>query len=101
MRCLPEDRAELADEVRRRHMGHRGDGADIERLGIGPIHRVPGAQEAPVQILDVPAHGATLRHQGRVGPTQHRDHPGGPVPVGASLCSGGYLRDGSIVRPML
>ena len=74
MRCLPEDRAELADEVRRRYMGHRGDGADIERLGVRPIHRVPGAQEAPVQILDVTAHGATLRHWGRVGPIARREY---------------------------
>ena len=59
-------------------MGHRGDSADIERLGVGAIHRIAGAQEAPVQILDVTAHGATLRHWGRVG----------------------LLRDGSIVRPM-
>ena len=64
MRRLAEDGAELTDEVRRRHVGHRGDGADVERLGIGAVHRVACAQEAPVQILDVPAHDATLRHQG-------------------------------------
>ena len=62
VRRLPEDGAEAADEVRLGDMGHRGHGADVERLGVGAVHGVAGAQQAPVQILDVPAHGATLRH---------------------------------------
>ena len=70
MRRLSEDGAELADEVRRGHMGHRGDRADIEWLGVGAIHRVAGAQEAPVQVLGFPAHGVTLRHpEGACGRT--------------------------------
>ena len=66
MRRLPEDGAEAADEVRLGDMGHRGHGADVERLGVGAVHGVAGAQQAPVQILDFPAHGATLRHPGGV-----------------------------------
>ena len=38
-----------------------GDRLDVERLGVGAVHRVAGAEQAPVQVLDIPAHGATLR----------------------------------------
>ena len=37
-------------------MGHRGHRADVERLGIRPVHRVAGAQQPPVQILRFPTH---------------------------------------------
>ena len=66
MRRLPEDGAEGADEVRLGDIGHRGHGADVERLGVGAVHGVAGAQQAPVQVLDFSAHGATLRRQGRI-----------------------------------
>ena len=63
MRRLPEDRAEAAAEMGLGDMGHRGHGADVERLGVGAVHGVAGAQQAPVQILGFPAHAATLlRH---------------------------------------
>src|SRR5438874_6757548 len=62
-RRLPEDGSEAADEVRLGDMGHRGHGADVERVGVGAVHGVAGAQQTPVQVLDFPAHGATLRHQ--------------------------------------
>ena len=62
VRRLPEDGAEAAAEVRLGDVGHRGHGADVERLGVGAVHGVAGAQQASVQILDFPAHGATLRH---------------------------------------
>ena len=39
-------------------MGHRGHGADVERLGVGAVHGVAGAQQAPVQVLGFAAHGA-------------------------------------------
>ena len=42
-------------------------GANVERLGVGAVHRVAGAKEASVQILDVATHGTTLRHRGRSG----------------------------------
>src|SRR5207247_4836812 len=63
VRRLSEHRAEAADEVRLGDIGHRGHGADVERLGVGAVDGVVGAMAAPVQILDFPAHGATLRHQ--------------------------------------
>jgi len=43
----------------------RGHGADIERLGVGAVHGVAGAQQAAVQILDVLAHEGTLPAQDR------------------------------------
>src|SRR5687767_4462653 len=64
VRRLSECGAEAADEVRLGDMGHRGHGADVERLGVGAVHRVAGTQQAPVQVLDLSAHGQTLRHQG-------------------------------------
>jgi hypothetical protein len=67
VRGLPEDITEAADEVRLgdvRDCRHR---TDVERLGVGPVHRVAGAKEASVQILDVATHGTTLRHRGRSG----------------------------------
>src|SRR5207248_751184 len=53
---LAEYRAEAADEVRGRDMGHGGHRADVERLGIGTVHGVAGAQKAAVQILGFTAH---------------------------------------------
>src|SRR5207302_1606837 len=64
VRRLPEDGSETATEMRLGDMGHGGHGADVERLGVGAVHRVAGAQQAPIQVLDFPAHGQTLRHQG-------------------------------------
>jgi len=64
VRRLPENGAEATDEVRAGEMGHRGHGADVERLEVGAVHGVARAQYAPVQVLDFPAHGPTLRHQG-------------------------------------
>ena len=66
VRRLPEDGAEAAAEVRLGDVGHRGDGANVERLGVGAVHGVAGAQQAPVQVLGFPAHRATLRTRGRV-----------------------------------
>ena len=65
VRRLTENGPEGTDEVRLGDVGHRGHCADVERLGVGAVHRVAGAQQAPVQILDFSAHGATLRRQGR------------------------------------
>jgi hypothetical protein len=60
---LAEAGAEAADEVRLGEARHRGHGADVERLRVGPIHRIAGAQQPSVQVLDLPGHGATLHHQ--------------------------------------
>src|SRR6266487_2065327 len=66
MRRLPEDRAEVADEMGLGDVRHRGDRSDVQWFGIRAIHGVAGAQEAPVEIFDFAAHGATLAHQRRV-----------------------------------
>src|SRR6202035_5254825 len=63
VRRLPEDGAEAADEVRLGEMRHGSYGADVERLGIGPVHGIAGAQQAPVELLDFLAHAATLGYQ--------------------------------------
>ena len=59
---LPEDGAEAAAEMRFGDMRHGGHGTDIERLGVGAVHGIAGAKEAPVHVLDFPAHRTTLRH---------------------------------------
>jgi hypothetical protein len=41
-------------------VGHRRDGTNVERLGVGAVHRIAGAEQAPVQILDLSAHAAML-----------------------------------------
>ena len=46
-------------------MGHGGHGANVERLGVGSVDGVAGAQQAPVKSLDFPAHASTLPHQWR------------------------------------
>lgn len=38
------------------HVRHRGHGADVERLRVGAIHRIASAQQAPVELLDLPTH---------------------------------------------
>ena len=38
--------------------GHGRNGANVERLGVGAVHGVPSAQQAPVEVLHVPAHEA-------------------------------------------
>ena len=35
--------------------------AHVERLGVGAIHRVSGAQQAPIEIFNFAAHPPTLR----------------------------------------
>ena len=63
MRRLAEDGPEGANEVRLGDVGHRRDRAHVERLGVRPVHRVTRAEEATIQILDLAAHAATLRHR--------------------------------------
>ncbi|GAB4060125.1 hypothetical protein GCM10028775_74390 [Catellatospora paridis] len=60
MRRLAEHAAEAAAEVRRREVGNRRDGTDVERLGVGAVHRIAGAEQTPVQFLDLSAHAAML-----------------------------------------
>ena len=80
MRRLPEDGPKAADEVRHGDIGHRGHRGDVERLGVRAVHGVPGTQQATVQVLDVPAHAATLRHPGSqrsLGRLATTHHPAG------------------------
>ena len=58
---LPEDGAEAPDEVRLGEMGHRGHGADVERLGVGALHGVAGERidVQPLRVLLV------LRREGQ------------------------------------
>ncbi len=67
MRRLAEHGPEAPTEMRLGDVSHPGDGADIEGLGIGPVHRVAGAQQAPIEVFDFAAHEATLRQDGRRG----------------------------------
>ena len=58
---LAEDGAETAAEVGWRDVGHRSDRSHVERLGVGTIHCVSGAEQAPVEIFNFAAHPPTLR----------------------------------------
>src|SRR5262249_12865205 len=60
VRRLAEHGAEAAAEVRRGDVGYRRDGTKVERLGVGAVHRIAGAEQGPVQILDLSAHAAML-----------------------------------------
>jgi hypothetical protein len=55
---LTEDGSEAANEVRRGYVGHSRHSAHVKRLRVGAIHRVSGSEQAPVEILDFPAHPA-------------------------------------------
>jgi hypothetical protein len=56
MRRLAEGRPKGADEMCLRRMGDAGQLADIERLGIGQVHDVAGAEHPPVGFFDGTAH---------------------------------------------
>src|SRR3954464_7530311 len=59
---LAEGRAERPDEVRLRDVGDACEARHVERLGIGAVHRVAGAQHPAVGVLDGAAHAdITLR----------------------------------------
>lgn len=64
--------------------GHR---TYVERLRVGAVHGVPGAKQAPVQVLDVAAHPPTVLPVASVGggveprtrrPTGTSDRPSAP-----------------------
>jgi hypothetical protein len=46
----PANGAEAAAEVGWRDAGHRSDRSHVERLGVGAIYCVSGAEQAPVEI---------------------------------------------------
>src|ERR1700731_1114270 len=52
MRGLAERGAERSDEMRLRDVGDAGEGRNIERLRIGAVHRIAGAQHPAVRLLD-------------------------------------------------
>jgi hypothetical protein len=46
-------------------VGYRRDGTNVQRLGVAAVHRIAGAEQAPVQILDLSTHTAMLWTWGR------------------------------------
>jgi hypothetical protein len=60
MRRLAEAGPETADEMGLRQAGHRRNRANVERLGVGAVHGVAGAQQAAIQLLDSPAHASMV-----------------------------------------
>ena len=56
VRRLAEHGAERADEMGLGHDGDAGQRGNVERLGIGAVHRVAGPQHPPVGVLRRPAH---------------------------------------------
>jgi hypothetical protein len=61
VRRLAEHVAEAAAEVRRRDVGHGGDGADVERLSVGAIHGIAGGNS--------PAASASSKHWAIASPS--------------------------------
>src|SRR5690349_7318492 len=57
MRRLAEGGPEGADEVRLGDVGDPREGGDVEGPGVAAVHRVAGAQQSAVGVLDGPAHG--------------------------------------------
>src|SRR3954453_23064762 len=66
VRRLAERRPEGADEVRLGDVGDPREGADVERLRVRAVHRVAGAEQAAVGVLDGAAHASTLTSTSRV-----------------------------------
>jgi hypothetical protein len=60
VRRLAEGRAERAAEVRLGHQRDARGGRDVERLRVGSVHVVAGAQEAAVLLLGGRAHASYL-----------------------------------------
>jgi hypothetical protein len=58
VRRLAKGRSEGPGEMRFRDAGDFGKRRNIKRPGVGPIHRVAGAQHAAVDLFDSPAHTA-------------------------------------------
>src|SRR5215208_5386839 len=56
MRRLAKGRPKRANEVRLGDAGDRGQRRHVERLGVGPVHRVARAQQPSVGFLDGAAH---------------------------------------------
>jgi hypothetical protein len=57
---LTEDHAKAAAEMGGRNVGYRCHSAHVQRPGIGPIHRVPGTQQPPVEFFSFAAHPPRL-----------------------------------------
>src|SRR3954447_3110275 len=58
VRRLAERRSERADEVRLADVGDPRERGDVEGLRVRAVHRVAGAQQAAVLLLDGAAHTA-------------------------------------------
>lgn len=74
-----EHGAKAAAEMRLGHVRDRGHGGDVERFGKGAVHGIAGAQQAPIEVLDFQAHGATLRHPR--GTCAQPDYPSPAMPT--------------------
>ena len=57
---LAEGRPEASDEVGLRDIRDRRHGGHVERLGVGAVHGVAGAQQASVQVLNITRHRTRL-----------------------------------------
>jgi hypothetical protein len=56
MRSLVKRRAERPDEVRFRYGGEAREGWNVERLGVGAVHSVAGAQHPAVDLFEGSTH---------------------------------------------
>src|SRR5207253_11502258 len=56
VRGLPERRVERADEVRLGYDRDPRQRGNVERLGVGAVHRVAGAKHPPIAVLHRLAH---------------------------------------------
>src|SRR5467141_2482771 len=69
VRSLAEGRSESPDEMRLGHAGNLGEVGNVERVGVGPVDRVPGAKHASIRLLNRASHcspSIVVRH-GDVG----------------------------------
>ena len=62
MWSLVKGRAESPDEMRLRYGGEAREGWNVERFGIGSVHRIAGAQHAPIDFFDCLGHRLLRRY---------------------------------------
>src|SRR5712692_281782 len=60
VRSLAKGRAESPDEVRLGDARHASQGRDVERLRVGSVDRIAGAEHAAVEFLDGTGHRPIL-----------------------------------------
>ena len=67
MRRLAESGAKGPYEVGLREVGDPSQGGDIQRLRVGAVHRIAGAEQTAVGTLDSTAHSSIIT-QSRIFP---------------------------------